>query len=335
MVQQHNARGLSVINRVIEYAHLDEELFELMRSPRACQILANALTDNLDANQRLRLLEPTRGWSWLECEAVVASYFEMLNLELRGERYVKARFRERMLEQIDRSEGAIEQKFRNISAVLKEAGYPTIDGYKPLPHYQKEILPDVIGAALVSSRVIASTLDELGDLPNVLVGYNDLLDRLEAPPPRTERNEIGEDRPNYLPRKFDYVAQNARNTKIGFQGECFALEFEKTRLEVAGKANLSDSIEHVSRFDDTLGYDIRSFEENGKDRFIEVKATTLTSRYTQFYVTANELRTSKTLANQYHLYRVYNLKNDPKLFIVPGDLQNTVHLSPTQYIATV
>jgi hypothetical protein len=335
MVTQNNARGPRVISRVIDHVYLDEELFELMRSPRARKILTNALIDNLDDTQRSLLLEPVRGWSWLECEAVVAAYFEMLNLELRGERYVKTRFREKLLQQIDRSNGAIEQKFRNISAVLKEVGYPTIDGYKPLPHYQREILPDVIGAALVAGDEIVLTLDALSDIPSELLGYNDLLERLEDPPPRTETNEVQEGRASYLPRKFDFVERNARNAKIGLQGEHFSFEFEKIRLELAGKPHLADSIEHVSLFDDTLGYDIKSYETDGKDRFIEVKATTLTSRYTQFFVSANELRTSKKLAEQYHLYRIYNLKNDPKLFILPGDLHKSFSLSASEYTARI
>lgn len=152
----------------------------------------------------------------------------------------------------------------------------------------------VTGGALVASHMLASTLDALNDLPPVPIGYNDLMDRLEDPPPRTEMSEVNEDHPIYFPRKIDYVEQNARNAKVGLPGEQFALKFEKTRLELEGKTNLADSIEHVSEFDDTLGYDIRSYETNGKDRFIEVRATSLTSRYPQFFVSANELRTSES-----------------------------------------
>ena len=37
------------------------------------------------------------------------------------------------------SNGAVERKFQNVSAILDEAGLPWIDGYKPLSNYQDEL----------------------------------------------------------------------------------------------------------------------------------------------------------------------------------------------------
>jgi len=71
-------------------------------------------------------------WSRLEVEATVADYVSMLEWEIRGEPYSKAEHR-RALQPVldDRSEGAIEYKYQNTSAVLIDLGYPYIDGYKP------------------------------------------------------------------------------------------------------------------------------------------------------------------------------------------------------------
>ena len=56
--------------------------------------------------------------------------------------------------------------------------------------------------------------------------------------------------------------------------EKFVLKFEKTRLESVKKFNLADRIEQVSETKGNwAGYDIRSFDDNGSDRFIEVKTT--------------------------------------------------------------
>jgi predicted RNA-binding protein with PUA-like domain len=76
-------------------------------------------------------------WSADEVQVVVNAYFEMLRLESRGVPYTKADFRRRVANACPgRSEGAIERKFQNTSAVLEENGLPWIDGYKPARNYQ-------------------------------------------------------------------------------------------------------------------------------------------------------------------------------------------------------
>jgi hypothetical protein len=69
----------------------------------------------------------------------------MLSEELAGRPYVKAEYRRALLRQLDgRTEAAVEQKHRNISAVLDERGMPHIRGYKPLGHYQQLLLEVVL-----------------------------------------------------------------------------------------------------------------------------------------------------------------------------------------------
>ena len=71
-------------------------------------------------------------WSDSEVEAAVADYFRMLQLELTGRKYNKTEHRRALMEQLnDRSDGSVELKHQNISAVLIEMGIPYIDGYKP------------------------------------------------------------------------------------------------------------------------------------------------------------------------------------------------------------
>lgn len=58
-------------------------------------------------------------WSQAEVEAVVADYFTMLSLELRREPYNKAAHRRDLIQLLNRrSEGALERKHQNISAIL-------------------------------------------------------------------------------------------------------------------------------------------------------------------------------------------------------------------------
>ena len=75
-------------------------------------------------------------WTESEVSAVVDSYFRMLATERAGVPYSKAENRRRLMATVHRSEGSIERKLQNISAVLDVLGAPWINGYKPLAHYQ-------------------------------------------------------------------------------------------------------------------------------------------------------------------------------------------------------
>ena len=77
-------------------------------------------------------------WSSIEINAIVADYFDMLAKELKGERYSKAAHRRALLPMLfNRSDGSVEFKHQNISAVLINMGLPNIKGYLPRFNYQK------------------------------------------------------------------------------------------------------------------------------------------------------------------------------------------------------
>ena len=81
---------------------------------------------------------------------------------------------------------------------------------------------------------------------------------------------------------------------------------------------MADRIEWVAQTQgDGLGFDILSKNTNGTDRYIEVKATKLT-KVAPIFFTKNKFDFSRANKNNYYLYRVFNLKQDPKLFIVTG-----------------
>ena len=60
-----------------------------------------------------------------------------------------------------------------------------------------------------------------------------------------------------------------------------------------------DKIKHVSKTNDLAGYDILSFNDDGSERYIEVK-TTKGGKRTEFYLTANELAYSKLMKDSYN-----------------------------------
>jgi len=101
-----------------------------------------------------------------------------------------------------------------------------------------------------------------------------------------------------------------KNRKIiGDRGEKIVLELEKKRLQEAGRDDLARSIVHVSDTDDSRGFDILSFDGDGKERQIEVKSTSMDSFYKGFFLTANELEKSNSLDN-YYLYLVSSAMTD-------------------------
>jgi hypothetical protein len=79
---------------------------------------------------------PGSPWSYEELSAAVDAYYEMLELDLRGEPYVKARVREQYLAGPleGRSSRSFEERMGNISAVRQQMGRPIITGYRPKPH---------------------------------------------------------------------------------------------------------------------------------------------------------------------------------------------------------
>ena len=62
----------------------------------------------------------------------------------------------------------------------------------------------------------------------------------------------------------------------------------------------------MGRRDYVAGYDIKSFDENGEVKYIEVK-TTRGNINTDFYMSTRELLFSRRNQKRFFLYRVYNL----------------------------
>jgi hypothetical protein len=270
--------------------------------------------------------------------AIVAEYFEMLKLDIRGERYNKLA-RNRALQRLTgRSHGAIEKKHENISAVLRDLGCIYIEGYKPLSNYQ-ESLYTAVAERLAADRELARTIAESAAAAPLDPPTEDILRRLVAPPAtRARRPGLVAETPQHertVAADIDYVAQEARNAALGKQGELWVVAYERARLIAAGKETLADRIEHVAVTEGpSAGFDIRSFEANGTDRLIEVK-TTGGPIAMPFFVSPNEVETSRKREREYHLYRPFRFNRDPRLFIVPGRLDRTCRLQPAVFRAEV
>ena len=99
-------------------------------------------------------------------------------------------------------------------------------------------------------------------------------------------------------------------------------------------AGLAKKIRWISEEDgDGAGYDILSFDEKGKERFLEVK-TTVGSDTTPFYITRNELSLSSERPEAFRLCRVFDFSIRPRMFELAPPLADFVHLSPLSYEAS-
>lgn len=274
-------------------------------------------------------------WSLLEVEAVVADYFAMLRKELSGAAYNKTAHRKALSQLLDgRSDGSIERKHQNISAVLIKLGYPYVFGYKPLGNYQ-QLLRDVVTSRVAADHVLRGLVEAAVAKPAGVPSVEDILSRLEKPPLRKEAgySKVKEGPSGSVKplMRVNYLEREARNASLGLAGELFVLNFERARLFASGREKLSEAVEHIpTTRGDGLGFDIKSFELDGSDRFIEVK-TTAYGKQTPFFLSSNELHTSRDRQERYHLYRTFRFRDDPRLFVLSGALDSVCTLEPVQY----
>lgn len=276
-----------------------------------------------------------RAWTRHENELIVADYLEMLLKELAGQKYKKAdRARALMPLLNDRSKGSIEFKRANISAVMIELGFPSLQGYKPRANFQRDGLVSVVAEQVehlpMLDKAAELAVDRPADVPES-VAYQGV----RSEPPRRE-HRAEEPRPTYVRRgiKRDYFEREARNRSLGSAGERFIVQYEQWRLAQLGVGQLADRVEHVAATrGDGLGYDVLSFETDGRERFIEVK-TTAHDAATPFFVSVNEVEFARERAEQFRLCRLYHFRTAPKFFELSGAIEQHCHLDPSTFKAS-
>lgn len=274
-------------------------------------------------------------WSREEVEATVADYFHMLMQELAGQDYNKSAHRRALREKLaNRTDTAIEYKHQNISAILIEFGCPSIIGYKPRGNYQA-LLSDVVADRLRQDRSFDQAAISAVEMPitapignefrNVLVDAPALAQEMRSPKPAQYVT-------NRIPIKRDYLDREARNIALGTAGEEFVLSYEQARLHAAGHKKLADRVDHVSKTKgDGLGYDVLSFDPDGRERFIEVKTTSF-GKETPFFISKGEVEFSTSHADHFHLYRLFGFRKNPQLFDLRGPVNKNCFLDPVTYV---
>lgn len=283
--------------------------------------------------------EGTTGAAWTETEveATVAAYFQMLRMQELGQTPNKTEHNRRLQQLLPaRNRGSIEYKHRNISAVLNLYGAQTLSGYKPLANFQ-QMLVGLVGKALERDRVFDEAAIRRVETPAerpMLEDFRNFL--VDVPrPPTVAIAERNLDWIRRTPIKRDYLEREARNRSLGLAGELLVMEYEARRLHDLGAKKYADRIDHVSRTKgDGAGFDILSYDGDGRERFIEVKTTAYVAE-TPFFITPNEVSFSSEQSDQFHLYRLFAFREKPQMFTLPGSVAANCLLDPVSFRATL
>lgn len=271
-------------------------------------------------------------WTDAENDLIVADYFAMLKNDLVKETYNKAQHRRTLMPLLNgRSEGSIEFKHQNISAVLKSLGETWIMGYKPAFNFQMKLVNAVI-------RWLEDNPTWQNKTPIIdpQMGMRDLEPLWIGPPPtlsnQPEPQEL--DQTLRIARKFDVAGRDERNRALGRAGEECALAHETAALKAAGRNDLARQIRWVSEEDgDGAGYDIASFTTEGHPRLLEVKTTNGWDR-TPFHISRNELAVADERRAEWSVFRIWNFSREPKAFELYPPLDTHVALTPTSFQAS-
>lgn len=277
---------------------------------------------------------PSADWSREEVEAIVGDYFTMFALDLARMPYSKAEHRRALVQKLHaRSEQSIEFKHQNISAVLLDLKFHYLPGYKPRFNYQR-LLAEVVADRLPEQRSLLEIAAADADRPVVVPEVDDILAVLTAPPKgEVKRPQMSERIALPLAGMTNYIEREARNRSLGLAGEEFVLNFERARLISQGREALAGRIEHTSKVrGDHEGYDILSYDKSGAERLIEVK-TTKYGRFTPFFASRNEVEVSERNPVAYHVYRMFDFRDKPQLYVLPGPMSVSCELSASSFLA--
>lgn len=274
-------------------------------------------------------------WTDAENDAIVADYFGMLAEDLAGVAYNKAAHNRALRAAIVRSEGAVEFKHQNVSAVMLGLGQPWIAGYKPAANFQDSLIAAVLRRLDADRDWLRPIPPPSGSQQEAMGVHAELV--LPFGPPPTQRNAPAEIDPEKIARVAvigDTAGRDERNRALGRAGEQRVLAHEHASLHAAGRPDLAEQVRWVADLDgDGAGFDIASFETDGVRRLIEVKTTNGWER-TPFHISRNELAVAEARAENWTLVRMWNFAREPRAFELRPPLDAHVSLIATSFEAT-
>ncbi len=261
-------------------------------------------------------------WTEYEVTAIIDDYLDMLAAEASGESYSKTEHRRVLNKKLNgkRSNGSIEFKHANISAAMINLGLPYIQGYKPRGNFQASLLGEIQRRLESDPSLIAAlrstVIAELARGPQL---------RRAKPAPPAKVAQRG--------THFDYGLLQEESRRRGECGEQLVVSYEQTSLMRSGRPDLAERVRWAAMEDgDGLGYDVLSYDQEGRVRYIEVKATAY-GRETPFYISFAELEFARHHLDSYALYRVFDVLGSPEFYVLQGNVADMLTLMPVTYKA--
>jgi hypothetical protein len=297
----------------------------------------NALTDTTKSGD---------DWTERELDLIVQTYFEILDGIPTAKRGFKADMKRALDEKIGRGIGSIDFKLGNLSFIATEVGLPELPGFAPAPKAQKGPIysafdryvsthPEVLADSAFLSLASTATSDRPQPSAPADQSAEAVANLLptDSVPPLSQDPKKRPDGLVRLVRKFDPAGRDNRNRILGRLGEQHVLNHEIARLIAADRMDLAKEVEWTSDVHgDGAGYDIKSFEPDGSDRLIEVKATK-GGPTTDFFLTRTEREVSIERSEAWRLYRIHTLPVRPRIFIISPPLEKSVRLESQSWRA--
>lgn len=148
--------------------------------------------------------------------------------------------------------------------------------------------------------------------------------------PKDGFETIPETKKQFKGVEIDFQGKAKEQKDLGDAGE----ELVRIReIEFLKSKNLLTQAELVKIAKDGEGYDVYSFDENGQEKFIEVKTST-GDEYSPFYLSENEIAFMRLNVGSYCIYRVFNYSvenNFAEFFELSGDIESQLLMKPTQF----
>jgi hypothetical protein len=271
-------------------------------------------------------MAPVASWTDEENDMIVADYFAMLADDAAGRPYNKAEHNRDLQAATGRTRTSIEYKHQNVSAVLVGMGEAWIAGYKPAFKFQMS-LAEAVARWLARNP---AWVDRPPDPPatGALLQFGPPPTLSNQPPPDALELTLA------IAARFDVAGRDARNRALGRAGEERVLHHERAVLTGADRGDLARRVKWVSDEEgDGAGYDIESFEPDGRARLIEVKTTRGWDR-TPSIITSNELAVAEERRREWCLFRLWDFSREPRAFELRPPLDAHVSLVATTFRAS-
>lgn len=221
---------------------------------------------------------------------------------------------------------------------LGKLGYLTHDKNREAPVYFQWQLLDWPAPESILEKIDLALLEpEENDINDIPTQNSNTLLYVEKPVNTKSREGVTTE--SFQSRKKpNYAQRDHKNRQLGLDGELLVIEHEKTSLLAAGRPDLADKVMHTSVVEgDGSGYDVLSFFEDGRVKYLEIK-TTKGSASTPFFISPNEVAFSDAHPNNFCLVRVFgfdNKEHSGKAYAIYGSLSEQLELTPIQYSAVL